>query len=140
MALSATSTQIEKDTFYRQVFLDYMAAIIRNNADEICALFSDDAELEDPVGSGRYVRGKRDVRAFFERVVGRRLRMIPNGRISGSKGNAAVAPIRVEVAGSTVNAIIVATFDDEGRITRYQAYWGPGDIEGPDPTDGQPVK
>jgi len=140
MTLSAASTQEEKNLHYKQAMLKYMDGISRWSADDVCALFADDAVLEDPVGSGRIVEGKQDVRAFFERVVSRKLRMMPNGRSSASKGNCVAQPIRVEVSGSAVNAISVATFNDEGLIVSYRAYWGPGDIEGPDPTAGQPVK
>jgi steroid Delta-isomerase len=139
MAISPASTQEEKNAHYRAVLNTYVEAVSRKDPEAVLALYSIDAELEDPVGSGRCLRGKESLRPFYERVCRRNLRMTINGHISGAKSNVAAAPIRVEVGPTKMSAISVAWFNDEGLITRYHAFWGPGDIEGPDPTEGQPV-
>jgi steroid delta-isomerase len=116
-----------------------MAAVSRDDPDAVCALFADDAEVEDPVGSGRIFSGKENLQTFYKRVTGRRIRMSPNGPICGSEANAAVAPILVKIGETTLNAISVAIFDDSGLMKEYRAYWGPGDFEGIDPRVARPV-
>ena len=129
MASSADSTQEQKNAHYRAVFQAYVQAINARRVEAILSLFAEDAELRDPVGSRRRVKGMSDLQTFYTEICARGMRMSIDGHISGSKGNAACAPIRVDLKTSITHVISVAQFDDEGLITRYDAHWGIGDIE-----------
>ena len=139
MALTTLSTQDEKNAHYRAALIEYTAAISARDPDAVLRLFAEDAFLEDPIGSGRTLRGTEALRDFFTRACRRDIKMRIDGHIAGSKGNAACAPIRVDVDGSVIHDISVARFDDRGLIIRYEAHWGPGDIEGPDPSSALPA-
>lgn len=139
MALSSLSSQEEKNAHYRAALTAYTDAISTRNPEAILRLFAGNAILEDPVGSGRIVDGMDALRPYYTRACGRDIKMRIAGHISCSKGNAACAPIQVDVDGSVIHDISVVRFDDEGLIIRYDAYWGPGDIEGTDPSSGRPI-
>lgn len=139
MPLSSSSTQEEINAHYRAALTAYTDAFTARDPEAILKLFAPGASLEDPVGSGRFVSGIDALRPYFIRACGRDIKMRIDGHISCSKGDAACAPIRVDVDGSVIHAISVARFDQEGLIIRYEAYWGPGDLEGPDPSIGRPI-
>jgi steroid delta-isomerase len=139
MALTPSSSQEKRNAHYRAALTAYTDAITARDPERVLALFATNAVLEDPVGSGRIVTGIDALRPYFTRACGRDIAMRIAGHISCSKGNAACAPIRVDVDGSVIHDISVARFDDDGLIIRYDAFWGPGDIEGPDPSSGRPI-
>ncbi|MGN6821045.1 MAG: nuclear transport factor 2 family protein [Sphingomonas sp.] len=133
------SSQEDRNAHYRAALTAYTEAISARDPERVLSLFAKDAVLEDPVGSGRIVVGIEALRPYFTRACQRDIAMRISGHISCSKGNAACAPIRVDVDGSVIHDISVAQFDQDGLIVRYDAYWGPGDIVGPDPSSGRPL-
>lgn len=136
MTLSTSSTQQEKNAHYRQMISDYTRAITAHDPEAVLALYAEDAVLEDPIGSGSVVAGRDALREFYTRVCNRDIKLSVDGHISCSKGNVACAPVRVDVESSSIHAISVVHFNDQGLIVRYDAHWGPGDIEGADPSTG----
>ncbi|MHA4837962.1 nuclear transport factor 2 family protein [Sphingopyxis sp. MSC1_008] len=144
MTSPALTTQAEKNAHYRAVLATYVQLVTAREVEAILLLFASDAILEDPVGAGRPVIGVEALRDFYTKICDRGLTLQIDGHISCARANVACAPIRIDVDTSITRAISVAYFDEQGLITRYDAHWGPGDIERLDedrvrPTDVAPT-
>lgn len=139
MTRSAISTQADRNAHYRAVLTAYTEAVTARDVEAVLRLFAKDATLEDPVGSGRRFVGTEELREFYTDVTARGLTLRIDGHISCAKANVACAPIRVDAESSVTHAISVAQFDDEGLMTRYDAHWGPGDIDRIAPGGEHPV-
>ena len=108
----------------------------------ISALFSDDAKVHDPVGTAPKV-GKDAISAFYQMATraGTRLESTGPVRIAG---NQAAFPFRCHVKAiksedkavdvdlptgpMTIDNIDVFSFDEAGKISTMQAFWGPRNI------------
>ena len=112
-----------------RVFEDYAAAWSRHDVDAVAALFAPGAVVHDPV-DGPGAEGRDKIREFFADFGAgvRAMRLAGPVHISADCRHAA-ARIDAEAElgdGTTlVEALDVFTFDDEGRITTMNAYWGP---------------
>lgn len=138
MTLTAQSTQAEKNAHYRRVMQTYAERVSAHDADGICALFADNAEIDDPVGGPVGVlKGAAAVRAFYEAVAAAGVTIEVVAPITGTKASQAIAPFRVSSTGTVINCNSLATFNDEGKIIRYEAHWGPGDYT---PADVDPTE
>jgi len=109
----------------------YVDGLNAGDADAVIALFAPDAEIEDPVGTP--VKRGSEIEAWFRRAVEMRARLELAGPIRGSHGRAAAMAFTVTtrfegqvIATRSVDAV---RFDDAGRITRLEGYWGPDDVE-----------
>lgn len=129
MTPPAQSTQAERNAHYRAVLTSYTQAVTARDVEAILSLFARDATLEDPVGAGRPVIGMNALRDFYTNVCSRGLTLRIDGHISCARAKVACAPIRIDADTSITHAISVAHFDEQGLITRYDAHWGPGDVE-----------
>jgi steroid Delta-isomerase len=93
------------------------------------ALFTDDAVLEDPVGSPPH-EGREAIAAFWDGVHARTdrgsVRMTQGPAVCGLEA-AWAFELDVTVAGrrSLVEIIDHGTFAEDGRIRRIRAFWGP---------------
>ncbi|MFB4317938.1 steroid Delta-isomerase [Actinomadura sp. 21ATH] len=119
-----TSDQMKK------ALQSYVDGFDRGDAASIVALFADDAVVEDPVGNPP-ISGRAAIEEFYTNAVAAGSRLVLDGPIRGSQGNAAAMAFTVEVPAMNVRirAIDVMTFGDDGRIVKMQAYWGPDDME-----------
>jgi steroid delta-isomerase len=108
----------------------YIDAFNAGDADAIMALFADNAVIEDPVGSPLKSRAAFD--AFIRDGVKFGARLALAAPIRGSHANhAAMAFVVTFTQGGvryTTNSMDVMTFDEAGRITRMNGYWGPSDV------------
>ena len=113
----------------RQVVDDYIRLVGTGTADEVVALYAEDATVEDPVGSD--VRhGHAAIREFYAGLEGlqQETRLIA-ARIAG--GEVAFHFEIITRAGDktyTLAPIDAMTFDDDGLITTMRAYWGDADM------------
>ncbi|MBZ5738658.1 nuclear transport factor 2 family protein [Nocardioides mangrovi] len=113
----------------REVVERYVALVGTGTADEIVALYAEDATVEDPIGSD--VRtGHAAIREFYATLEGldQETRLI-TARIGG--GQAAFHFEIVTKAGEktyTLSPIDVMTFDDDGVVTSMRAYWADTDM------------
>ena len=107
----------------------YVTLLSAGSADDIVALFADDATVEDPVGSEPRL-GREAIRAFFgdleklDRSV--KLDLI---RVAGLEV-AFVFTITFAVGDSRMRLqpVDTAVFDDDGKITRLRSYFAPSDV------------
>lgn len=113
----------------REVVERYVALVADGSADDIVALYAEDATVEDPIGSD--VRtGHAAIREFYATLEGleQQTRLI-TARIAA--GEAAFHFEIVTSAGGatyTLSPIDVMTFDDEGRVTTMRAFWSDADM------------
>jgi len=112
-----------------RVFEEYAAAWSRGDVDGVAALFAPDAVVHDPV-DGPAVEGLDNIRAFFAEFGApvRAIRVAGPVHISADCRHAAArmdAEAELGEGSTLVEALDVFTFDDEGRITTMNAYWGP---------------
>jgi steroid delta-isomerase len=102
----------------------YAALLASGTADDIAALFTDDATVEDPVGS-EVRRGRDQIRELYANIENyERASELVTVKVVG---NEAAFLIRLTVtAGSRRNlieGIDVMAFDDDVLITAFRAFW-----------------
>lgn len=109
----------------------YIDGFTARNADKIIALFADDATIEDPVGGGKIVGGKAAISEMYRGGVKVVTAMELSAPIRGSHSNAAAMAFdfEMEFDGKRMrtSAIDVMEFNEDGKIVRMRAYWGPSD-------------
>ena len=107
----------------------YLDALNARDADALLALFADDAEIEDPVGTPPK-RGS-EIEAWFRGAVRTLPRLELAAPIRGSHGNAVAMAFTVESTRRgqryRTQTLDVFRFDGDGRILRLEGFWGPGD-------------
>ncbi|MDF2581963.1 MAG: hypothetical protein K0R33_606 [Mycobacterium sp.] len=89
----------------------YLDTAASGSADDVAALYAEDATLEDPVGGGEVHIGRHELLSF---------------RAGGSE---AAFVFAITVGGSLrIEPIEIMAFNAEGQITSMRAFWGPADI------------
>ena len=111
----------------KQLLQRYVDHINAGEVDKLIALFAEDAEIEDPIGSGPR-RGHEELRIFYQAALSRGVQIVVEGPIRGSQSNTAAMAFRVNLPSATVSAIEMMTFRDDEKIARMVACFGPMDI------------
>lgn len=108
----------------------------------IAALFSDDAVVIDPVGTAPKI-GKKNIVEFYKmatrggtklenpgpvRIAANMAAFPLKALIKGIKAENKVVDVDLPNGAMTIDIIDVFTFDEAGKITNMQAYWGPSNI------------
>jgi steroid delta-isomerase len=106
----------------------YVRGFLENDADAICALFAEDATVEDPLGTPAHV-GHEAVRRFYTRIMndgGGRLEL--QGPVRTASNSAAFAfssYLTRDGVDIRIDVIDVFQFDPAGKIRSMRAFWGP---------------
>ncbi|WP_280236599.1 nuclear transport factor 2 family protein [Nocardia cyriacigeorgica] len=107
----------------------YLDTVANGSAADIAALYTEDATLEDPVGTPPHV-GRAAIEKFYSALgSARRSIELHNIRVAGD--SAAFGFRVVTDTGDqtiTIEPIDVMTFDENARITSMRAFWSPDDI------------
>jgi steroid delta-isomerase len=127
---------MSKEQQMKSAMQAYIDTFNRADAAGIADLYSEDATVEDPVGSA-IKKGKAEIAAFYQFAVSTGAKLKLAAPIRGSHGNSAAMAFDVElnmpqgngVARSVIRVIDVMTFNDSGKFTSMRAFWGPGDME-----------
>ena len=108
----------------RQIYERYPELVTKGDVDAIVALYTDDATIEDPIGSPLH-RGREAIRAFYEASAGAAV-MKRTGPVHVA-GSEAATPLMVligpEGQQQALDIISVMTFDDAGSVTSMRAFW-----------------
>jgi steroid Delta-isomerase len=110
----------------------YQSTFSADDRDGWLALFTDDAVLEDPVGSSAH-EGREAIAAFWDTVHARTdrgtVRMTQGPAVCGLEA-AWAFELDVTVRGrrSLVDIIDHGTFTEDGRIRRIRAFWSPSTV------------
>ena len=115
------------ETTIRETIASYWKFFSAGDLDALVALFTDDATVEDPVGSPVH-EGKAAVRQFYESAHALadsiELRGLDITLVCGDQAAFAME-IRPLIGGAefVLEAIDVMTFTDDGRIRSMRAFW-----------------
>lgn len=106
---------------------NYVEAFEKEDMNIIREIYSDDATVEDPVGTDVHV-GIDAVCAFYEGAIssGAKLSLSGEPRCSG---NAVAFPFQVKMPGIILDVIDVFEFDANGKVNSMKAYWGDGNMK-----------
>ena len=102
----------------------YVELLSNGSADELAALYTGDATVEDPVGSG-VRRGHDQIRELYSRVEKQdRTVELLSLHVNGDEA-AFLARLTIFTGDirTRIDGIDVMTFDDEARITSMRAFW-----------------
>ena len=105
-----------------EVVNKYVEAFDAVSMDLIREIYSDNATLEDPVGTD-VRRGIDDIVAFYQTAfeMGAKLKLLGAPRCAG---NSVAFPFQVDVGEMKIEAIDVFEFDADGKVISMKAYWG----------------
>lgn len=105
----------------------YLDTAARGNADDVAALYAEDATLEDPVGGGEVHIGRQAIAGFYKVMEGAEVTTELLSFRAG--GHEAAFMFAITVGGAMrIEPIEVMTFDGDGMITSMKAYWGPQNV------------
>lgn len=105
----------------------YLDTVVTGSADDVAALYAEDATLEDPVGGGEVHIGRQAIAGFYKNVSGVEVKTeLLSFRAGGSE---AAFVFAITVGGTMrIEPIETMAFNSEGQITSMRAFWGPADI------------
>jgi len=107
----------------------YLELVATGTAEQITALYADDARLEDPVGSPPHV-GRDAILAFYKVIepIKRSTELVS----FKSAGNVAVFEFQIvtyfDATTIHLNPVDIMEFGDDGKVTSMRALWGPQDM------------
>lgn len=105
----------------------YLDTVSSATADDVAALYAEDATLEDPVGGGEVHIGRKAIAGFYSGMAGTEVKTELLSFRAG--GHEAAFVFAITVGGAMrIEPIEVMTFDGDGKITSMKAYWGPQNI------------
>lgn len=105
----------------------YLDTCSGGDADDIAALYAEDATLEDPVGGGEVHIGRQAIAGFYKLIAGAALKTELLSFRAG--GHEAAFMFAITVGDSMrIEPIEVMTFNAEGLITSMKAYWSQTDV------------
>ncbi|CAN5480705.1 nuclear transport factor 2 family protein [soil metagenome] len=108
----------------------YLDTVVNGTAEDVAALYADDATLEDPVGGGEVHIGRTAIAGFYGATANAQVETeLLQLRVGGHEA-AFVFAITVTMGETKVRIepIEVMNFNGSGEITSMKAYWGPADI------------
>lgn len=116
----------------KKVALEYCRRVTAGDTGDIVDLFHPDATIEDPVGSGP-VTGHEALREYYRNITENYQAQVEPDEPRGSHDAAFVAvpmtvTARLDGASRQVRSVDVFEIDDDHKITRMWAYWGPSDV------------
>lgn len=113
-----------------QTVTNYLELVSKGRADDIAALYADDATVEDPVGRSEVHIGREAIRGFYSSVENITAQTeITTLRALGDEA-AFYWTLTMDLGGKKMRMDIISTmtFNDEGKITSMKAYWGPDNV------------
>ena len=110
----------------------YVAAFEAGSADQVAALYAQDATVEDPIGSPIH-KGREAIRAFYAQSMktGAKLKLEGPVRVAGDY---AVFPFSVNLnydgGHKRIDVIDTFRFNDANEVIEMRAFWGPTNMHG----------
>ena len=105
----------------------YVDAFANSDMNLINEIYSDDAVVEDPVGTEPHL-GIEAVRAFYEKAFGMGVTLELTGAPRCS-GNAVAFPFQVHAGEMRIEIIDIFEFNEQGKVCNMRAYWGPANTK-----------
>ncbi|MBU9766411.1 steroid delta-isomerase [Mycobacterium sp. TNTM28] len=108
----------------------YLDTVAGGSAAAVAALYTDDATLEDPVGSGEVHIGRQAIEGFYKNLAGAGADLTTELLQFRPGGHEAAFLFAINVGSAMrIEPIEVMTFDADGQITSMKAYWSPADVK-----------
>ena len=110
----------------------YVAAFEAGSADQVAALYAQDATVEDPIGSPIH-KGREAIRAFYAQSMktGAKLKLEGPVRVAGDY---AVFPFSVNLnydgGHKRIDVIDTFRFNEANEVVEMRAYWGQSNMHG----------
>jgi steroid delta-isomerase len=108
----------------------YLELLANGSADDVTALYAEDATIEDPIGS-EVRRGRAAIHEFYAAFeTARKQTELVSLRVGGNEA-AFLWSLTISAGDSrtAIEPISVMTFDDGARITSMRAFWSPADVK-----------
>jgi len=108
----------------------YLELVAQGTADDVVALYTSDATIEDPIGSDLR-RGHDAIREFYAGFQdARKQTELAELRVAGSEA-AFLWHLTLDAGDSRtrISPISVMAFDEDARITSMRAFWSPSDVK-----------
>lgn len=110
----------------------YVAAFAAGSADQVMAIYADDATVEDPVGSPIHA-GRDAIAAFYAASMQTGAKLALEGPIR-IVGDYAVFPFSVNLnfqgGPKRIDVIDSFRFDAAGKVVEMRAFWGATNMHG----------
>jgi steroid delta-isomerase len=110
----------------------YVAAFEAGSADQVAALYAQDATVEDPIGSPLH-KGREAIRAFYAESMktGAKLKLEGPVRVGADY---AVFPFSVNLnydgGHKRIDVIDTFRFNEANEVVEMRAFWGPNNMHG----------
>ena len=101
----------------------YVEAFASGDINIIREIYSEDARVEDPVGSAVY-DGIEAICGFYEGALGSGARLELTGP-PRCCGDAVAFAFQVQMPGMSIDIIDIFEFNEAGKVNSMRAYWGP---------------
>lgn len=108
----------------------YVDSFDKGDPEFAAALFADDATVEDPIGSTPHA-GRDAIRAFYTASMATGARLTLTGPIQIAAAHVAFpmqVSLRLDGRDIVIDVIDTFAFDEAGKVSRMQAYFGATNI------------
>ena len=108
----------------------YVDAMSGDDVEKVLELYSEDAVVEDPVGSAAHI-GIDAIRGFYSEAIAAvsKMELEGNPRVRGNIGACAMLAHPLGAEGSmVVETLDIMVFNPEGKISAMTAYWGDSNL------------
>ena len=106
----------------------YLDTVANGKAEDVAALYAEDATLEDPVGCGEVHIGRQAIAGFYKGMEGDH-DITTELLTFRAGGHEAAFMFAITVGGAMrIEPIEVMVFDGDGKITSMKAYWSQENI------------
>ena len=114
---------------YAKTVNRYLELVANGSADEVTALYAEDATIEDPIGS-ELRRGRAAIHEFYAAFESAQKQTeLVSLRVGGNEAAFLWSlTIKAGDGGTVIEPISVMTFDDDAKITSMRAFWSPADV------------
>ena len=115
---------------YAKTVNRYLELVANGSADEVTALYAEDATIEDPIGS-ELRRGRSAIHEFYAAFESAQKQTeLVSLRVGGNEAAFLWSlTIKAGDSGTAIEPISVMRFDDDARITSMRAFWSPADVK-----------
>jgi steroid Delta-isomerase len=112
-----------------QTVAQYLALVATGTADQVVDLYTDDATVEDPVGSD-LLRGRDAIHGFYKNIEGVQKATELVELRAGAAEAAFLWNLIMDGGASRtkISPISLMTFDGDAKITSMRAFWSPSDV------------
>jgi steroid Delta-isomerase len=115
---------------YAKTVNRYLELLANGSADDVTALYAEDATIEDPIGS-ELRRGRAAIHEFYAAFESAQKQTeLVSLRVGGNEAAFLWSlTIKAGDSGTRIEPISVMTFDGDAKITSMRAFWSPADAE-----------